>query len=135
MALGTLYPDTKLLHITCVVLSGSLFSLRGLLMLRGSSTANHPALRYCSYAIDSMLLGAAVILATMLHQYPFVDAWLTVKVVLLVVYILLGIRALRSGRTLRRRTVFFAAALLVYGFIISVAITHNPFGILRSVLG
>lgn len=82
-----------------------------------------------------MLLGAAVILATMLHQYPFVDAWLTVKVVLLVVYILLGIRALRSGRTLRRRTVFFAAALLVYGFIISVAITHNPFGILRSVLG
>lgn len=133
--MGALYPDIKLLHITCVVLSGSLYSLRGLLMLRGSSTANHPALRYCSYAIDSTLLAAAVILAQMLHQYPFVDGWLTVKVVLLIVYILLGIRSLRSGRTLRRRTLFFAAALLVYGFIISVAITRNPFGVLRNVLG
>ncbi len=104
-------------------------------MLRGSSTAHHPGLRYLSHGIDSTLLAAAVILATMLHQYPFMDTWLTVKFLLLVVYIILGTLALRRGRTLRRRTVFFAGALLVYGFIISVAITHDPFGILRSVLG
>ena len=47
-------------------------------------------LRYLSYTIDTVLLTAALMLATILHQYPFVHAWLTVKVLLLVVYIVLG---------------------------------------------
>jgi uncharacterized membrane protein SirB2 len=119
----------------CVVLSGSLFALRGLMMMRGSPYANHPTLRRCSYVIDTTLLGAAVILATVLQQYPFVQAWLTVKVVLLVVYIALGVLALRRGRTRRSRTAFLVAALLVYGFIVSVAMTHDPLGFLRWFLG
>ena len=131
--MATLYSDIKLLHIACVVLSGSLFAVRGVMMMRGSPYTNYPALRYCSHFIDSTLLGSAVMLATVLHQYPFVHSWLTMKVVLLVLYITLGTLALRRGRTLRRRAVFFAAALLVYGFIISVAITHDPFGIMRNV--
>lgn len=104
-------------------------------MMLGSAIANHRVARFCSYVIDSALLGAAVFLATMLHQYPFVDAWLTVKVVLLVVYIALGMLALRRGHTLHTRTVYFFAALLTYGFIVSVAITHDPFGMLRILLG
>jgi Cu/Ag efflux pump CusA len=35
------YAQIKLLHIACVVLSGSLFALRGVLMLTGSPYANH----------------------------------------------------------------------------------------------
>ena len=54
---------------------------------------------------------------------------------LLVVYIALGVLALRRGRTLRARTVYFVAALLTYGFIVSVAITHHPLGVLRNILG
>jgi uncharacterized membrane protein SirB2 len=130
--MGALYPDIKLLHITCVVLSGSLFVLRGLMMTRGSSYANHPTLRRCSYVIDTTLLGAAVILAAVLHQYPFVHAWLTVKAMLLIVYIVLGVFALRRGRTRRSRSAFFVAALLVYGFIVSVAMTYDPLGIFRG---
>ncbi len=133
--MGALYSHIKLLHITCVALSGSLFSLRGLMMMRGSSLSHHPLLRYFSYVIDSTLLGAAVILATVLQQYPFVDAWLTMKMALLVVYIALGVLALRGCRTLRARTVYFIAALLTYGFIVSVAITHHPLGVLRNILG
>ncbi len=39
------YPQIRLFHISCVLLSGSLFCLRGLLMLAGSAHANHVLLR------------------------------------------------------------------------------------------
>ncbi|MCB1570779.1 MAG: SirB2 family protein, partial [Xanthomonadales bacterium] len=111
------YPQIKFVHILCVILSGSLFTLRGLLMLMRSRYTNHVALRMLSYAIDTTLLTAALMLVTVLHQYPFVQAWLTVKVLLLVLYIVLGVLALRRGRTRRAQVTSFVAALLVYAFI------------------
>jgi len=116
-----------------VVLSGSLFALRGLLMLAGSRFTNHAALRYLSYAIDTTLLTAALMLITILHQYPFVQAWLTVKVLLLVVYIVLGVFALRRGRTRRVRAACYVIALVVFASIVGVALTHNPLGWLTMI--
>ena len=125
------YPQIRLFHIGCVLLSGSLFALRGLLMLGGSRQANHPVLRWLSYVIDSALLTAALMLVTLLHQYPFQQAWLTVKVLLVVVYVVLGVGALRAAATYRGRASCFVAALLVYLFIISIARRHDPLGVLR----
>lgn len=130
--LASYYGEIKWVHIGCVLASGILFSLRGSLMLRGSRHANHVALARLSYVIDTTLLAAAVLLALIIHQYPFVQAWLTVKALLLVVYILLGIFALRRGKTRRTRAGCLLAALLTYGFIISVAITHDPAGVFAS---
>jgi uncharacterized membrane protein SirB2 len=87
-------------------------------------------LRYLSYTIDTILLTAALMLATILHQYPFVHGWLTVKVVLLVIYVVLGSCALKRGSTRNSRILFWLAALAVYAFIISVARAHHPLGIL-----
>ena len=127
------YPQIKFVHVLCVILSGSLFAMRGSLMLAGLAAANHAALRYLSYAIDTTLLTAALMLVTILHQYPFVQAWLTVKVLLLAVYIVLGVFALRRGRTRSARAAFFAAAIAVYLFIVSVAWTHDARGVLALV--
>ena len=124
------YPQIKLVHICAVIASGGLFGLRGLLRLVRSRITNHPALRYLSYAIDTTLLTAALMLLTILHQYPFVQAWLTVKVLLLVVYIVLGTFALKCGRTRAMQASCYFAALAVYLFIVSVAIAHNPWGVL-----
>lgn len=115
-------------HIGCVIASGSLFFMRGCMMLAGLPAANHVALRRISVVIDSLLLAAAITLTTIIHQYPFVQAWLTVKVVLLVVYIVLGVFALRRGRTRAIRAGFFAAAMIVFLFIVSVARAHDPLG-------
>jgi len=115
-------------HIGCVIASGSLFFTRGCMMLAGLPTANHVALRRISVAIDSLLLVAAIALTIIIHQYPFVQAWLTVKVILLVVYIVLGVFALRRGRTRAIRTACFAAAMVVFLFIVNVARTHDPLG-------
>ena len=129
------YPQIKFVHVLCVILSGSLFALRGMMMLAGSRLANHAALRYLSYAIDSALLTAALMLITILHQYPFVQVWLTVKVLLLVVYIVLGVFALRRGRTWRIRAICYLAALVVFASIIGVALAHNPLGWLTMAHG
>lgn len=102
------------------------------MMLAGLPAANHVALRRLSVMIDSLLLAAAIVLTTIIHQYPFMQAWLTVKVVLLVVYIVLGIFALRRGRTRAIRGACFVAAIAVFLFIVSVAFTHSPLGVFAT---
>lgn len=115
-------------HIGCVTASGSLFFTRGCMMLARLPVANHIALRRISVVIDALLLAAAIALTMIIHQYPFVQAWLTVKVLLLVVYIALGVFALRRGRSQAIRATCFASALIVFPFIVSVAYAHNPLG-------
>lgn len=122
------YPQIKLVHVTAVILSGLLFALRGTAQLAGARWTMAAPLRYLSYAIDTTLLTAALMLVTVLHQYPFVQAWLTVKVLLLVVYIVLGSFALKRARTRAAKLGFFVAALAVYLFIASVARAHHPAG-------
>ena len=127
--LALYYEDIKWLHISCVALSGSLFVFRGLLMMCNSVHANNKNLARGSYVIDSTLLGAAILLTVIIHQYPLRQAWLTVKAALLVIYIFLGIWSLRRGKTRRQRIACFIAAIVLYGFIISVAVTHDPRGL------
>ena len=129
-----LYPQIKLIHVTAVVLSGALFTTRGAMMLAGSRFTNHKALRIASVVIDTTLLAAALMLAAILHQYPFAQAWLTVKVLLLVVYIVLGTIALKRGKTYRTRAIAYVAALCVFAFIVSVARAHHPLGFLLHLM-
>jgi len=123
------YAEIKWVHVAAVLFSGALFALRGAAMLAGARWFMAAPLRYLSYAVDTVLLTAALMLATLLHQYPFVQGWLTVKVLLLVVYVVLGSYALKRGATRAARGRAFAAALVVYGFIISVARAHDPRGV------
>lgn len=128
-----LYLQIKAVHVAAVFASGLLFLLRGAALHAGMTWAMAAPLRYLSYVIDTTLLAAALMLATLLHQYPFVHAWLTVKVLLLVLYIALGTFALKRGSTRRIRILCWLAALLVYGFIISVARKHHPAGLFAAV--
>lgn len=124
------YAEIRQVHIAAVLASGILFALRGLAMIGGwPRVARAAAVRYLSYTIDTILLTAALMLMTIVRQYPFVQAWLTVKVLLLVVYIVLGFLALSAERTRASRTGLWLAALAVYIFIISIARTRNPLGI------
>jgi len=132
--MGEFYLQIKWVHIAAVIASGVLFALRGIAVQFGASWAMAAPLRYLSYTIDSVLLTAAMMLVTIVHQYPFVQGWLTVKVCLLVVYVALGTFALKRGRTPRTRLACFIAALAVYGFIASVAVEHHPLGALHAYL-
>jgi uncharacterized membrane protein SirB2 len=126
------YLTLRHLHITLAVVSVAIFALRGGLMLAGSVRANTAWLRYPSYAIDTLLLTAALMLTSVVQQYPFGNGWLTMKVALLVVYILLGSLALRRGRSRRVRVAALAAALLTVAFLFTVARAHHPLGLFAA---
>ena len=123
------YLPIKYVHIVTVLFSGALFFLRGLLLLNGKSWSMAAPLRFLSYSIDTVLLTAALMLATMLTSGVFANGWLTVKLVLLVVYVVLGSFALKRGNTLKMRWICFIAAVCVYAFMLSVARMHQPLGI------
>ena len=128
------YPQIKAVHIAAVMASGSLFLVRGAAVQLGAAWAMAAPLRYLSYAIDTALLTAALMLATIIHQFPFVQGWLTAKVLLLVVYVVLGSFALKRGRTRAVRTACWISALLVYLFIVSIARAHSPLGIVALLM-
>jgi uncharacterized membrane protein SirB2 len=130
-AIGLLafYPQIKWVHVAAVSASGSLFALRGTLMQAGRPRwAMAAPVRYLSYSIDTVLLTAALMLLTILPGAMFANGWLTVKLVLVVVYVVLGTLALRRGRTPRVRATCFIAALLVFAAIIGIALAHHPLG-------
>jgi len=126
--LASHFAEIRQAHIVCVALSGSLFFFRGLLRIAAIPAANHWLLRFTSYVVDTTLLVAAILLTLILHQYPFTDAWLTTKFLLLVLYIVLGTYALKRARTQSGRTVALLCALLTFAYIVGVAITHQPAG-------
>jgi uncharacterized membrane protein SirB2 len=112
-----------------VFASGGLFFLRGALLFSGRRWAMAAPVRWLAWTIDTVLLTAALMLMTIVHQYPFVHAWLTVKVVLLVVYIALGFVAFWKARSLAAHVSAWAAALAVFAYIYTVARAHHPLGI------
>ena len=123
------YTQIKWVHVTAVLTSGTLFFIRGLLVNLGARWPMAAPVRYLTYTVDTILLTAALMLTTIVHQYPFVNGWLTTKVLLLVVYIVLGTFALKQGRTRKVRLICYFAALVVFAFIVSVARAHNPLGV------
>ncbi len=125
------YAQIKWVHIATVLVSGGLFLLRGLLIQMGRpQLAMAAAVRYLSYSIDAVLLTAALMLLTILRGAMFANGWLTVKMVLLVVYIALGTFALKRAQSARARLVCYLLALVAFGFMLSVARSHHPMGAL-----
>lgn len=126
-----MYLYFKHLHVTCVILSGIGFFVRGLLMLRDAPLPDNRWLRIAPHVNDTVLLAAALVLVVLTQQYPFVAPWVTAKVFGLIAYIILGSVALKAGRTRRSRIVAWLAALAAFGYVVTVALTRSPWGPLR----
>lgn len=130
------YVQIRTVHIWAVTASGLLFALRGgAFNLLGANWPRALPVRLLSWSIDTILLTAALMLMTVVRQYPFVDPWLTVKVLLLVVYIGLGTLAFAAARPRPARIGFWIAALVVFGFIATVARAHHPLGLFSAMTG
>lgn len=129
------YPQIKSVHVHLVMLSGLLFFIRGgAASMLGATWPRHALLRYASYSIDTCLLTSAAMLLTALYSAGavaggiFANGWLAVKMLLLVLYVLLGIFAMRPklGRT--GRVVCYIAALAVFVSMYGIARLHHPLG-------
>jgi len=124
------YYGIKHLHMLLAVISIAGFILRGVWMMTGSALLEKRLVRILPHVVDTLLLVTAIVLMVMVSQYPLTAGWVTAKVVGLVVYIVLGMIALRRGRTLGIRVVAFAGAILVFAWIASVAVSKTPSGFL-----
>jgi uncharacterized membrane protein SirB2 len=129
------YPEIRNLHILTVILSGSLFALRGLSALAGARWPHAAPVRYLSYTIDTTLLTAALMLVSILPGAMFANGWLATKLVLVVVYVVLGVLAMKRGRTRGIRGGCYVAALLVFAAVFGIARMHHPLGWLFPWLG
>lgn len=129
-----MYLAVKYVHVISVVLSVSGFFLRGLLMMRDSPMLRARWIRVLPHINDTVLLVAALTLAAMSGQYPFVTDWVTAKVFGVMAYIILGALALRDASTRGMRIACWLASLAVFGWIVSVALTRQPWGFLKPVL-
>jgi len=116
----------KSLHISCAALSFTLFFLRGLWSLNNARIMRQRWIKIVPHIIDTLLLSSGIALAYTIGQSPFVDSWLTAKLFALLLYIVLGSVALKYGKTRSIRLLAWLAALAVFGYIVRVAITHNP---------
>jgi len=128
------YPQLKAAHVGAVAASGALFATRGALAIAGRRrVAMIAPLRYASYAIDTVLLITALMLVATLPSVLFANHWLTAKLALLVVYIALGIAALRGAdRHPRRAAACYIAALAAFLAMVGIARMHHPLGWLAS---
>lgn len=130
------YTTLKWTHVTAVSVSFIGFAARGIGALRGRDWVRHRLARVLPHLVDTVLLLSALGMLWVLHLAPWSLPWLRAKLVGLVGYILLGVVALRpriGTRAFTPRAVrlgSWLAALLVFGYIVSVALTKNPRGAL-----
>ena len=116
----------KIIHISCAVISYTLFFLRGIWVLNESAIRRQRWVAIAPHIVDTLLLTSAVALAFRLHQYPFVNDWLTAKIFALLLYIGLGSFALKQAKNNASRVLSWLAAQAVFAYIVLVAINHSP---------
>ncbi len=121
------YLAVKHIHLICILSSLILFMLRGTWALYYPDKLNAKWVKILPHVIDTVLLLSGLTLAFLLKQYPFVDHWLTAKVLALCLYIGVGSYVIKGHGSQPKKLIAFIAALLTFAYIISVAINHHPF--------
>jgi uncharacterized membrane protein SirB2 len=122
------YATAKAVHVACVALSIAGFVSRYALARRGSPLMQHRLARVAPHVNDTALLGAAIVMLWAGGLNPFGIPWLAAKIAGLLAYIVLGMVALRRGRTPAMRDAAFVAALASYAYVVSIALTKSPLG-------
>lgn len=122
------YPAAVATHLALVSVSVGLFCLRWVLLMAGSAWPRHRSLRIVPHIVDTALLASGAWLIVLTRQYPFVQDWLTLKLLAVVAYIAFGSVALRSDRSRRLRVIAGTVALLTVAWIVLVARARHPIG-------
>ena len=137
------YSLLKQLHLATIAITLALFVLRGVWMMADSPRLQARWVRIVPHINDTLLLASGIGLAVLIQQYPLVNGWLTAKFFALILYIVLGTIALKNsdplrvktrvesyalkrGNSLNQRIAAWIAALLVFAYMATVAVAHDP---------
>ncbi|HCX87819.1 MAG TPA: regulator SirB [Gammaproteobacteria bacterium] len=117
------YSLIKYIHTGCAALSVCGFVVRGVWALRDSPQLHHRLVRVLPHVVDAVLLASALLMLYLSSYRPSGSDWLSYKLAGVLLYIGFGMLALRRGRTRVQRAGAFAAALLVFAYVVAVAVT------------
>ena len=121
------YELLRLTHVSCVVISVSLF------IYRYARLATHPEqtlpriLFVLPHINDSVLLAAAIGMLALVGLNPLLAPWLMTKIFVLLAYIVLAAMCLRASPRSRRQAALFVGAMSAFAYILLVAATKQPF--------
>ena len=121
------YVLLKMIHVTSVITSFTLFFLRGIWLIKDSEYRLHQRwVKILPHVVDTVLLISAIMLAVVIQQSPITHSWLAAKIGGLIVYIGLGMIAMRFGKTRKTKIIAWITAQCVFVYIILVAVNKNP---------
>ncbi len=124
--MSEIFPLVKIIHVSTVAFTGFYFFIRGLSQFRHGQWFKKRWARRISQYNDTILLASGISMAVMIQQYPFVNGWLTAKFLMLIVYIILGMLAFHWLRRQNSKMLAWFSALLIYAYIVGVAMNKNP---------
>jgi len=114
------------LHGLAAVLSLTGFVIRGIWMFAGSPMLKKKWVKITPHVVDTVLLVSALVAAWLLFWGNGVHPnFLTVKIVGLIVYIGLGLMALRFGKTRGMRASAWVLAILVFLYVAAVGVANT----------
>jgi uncharacterized membrane protein SirB2 len=116
----------KLIHISSVVLSALFFFSRGVVMIGNPAFVGRRWVKRTAESIDTVLLLSGVGLVWLTGQMPWQEAWLGAKLGALLLYIVMGMVAFHWGKSRTIKIAFWIGAVMVYLYMISVALNRSP---------
>jgi uncharacterized membrane protein SirB2 len=122
-----MYEMTKHLHLTFMLLSVLLFLTRFVLTLNASPILQKKALKIAPHIIDTLWIITAIGLCLMVQQYPFVNPWVTEKLLAFVMYFFMVIFTLKLAKTHLMRLIGVVGALSWLAYAGMVAVTKQPY--------
>lgn len=115
----------KHLHVTAATLSILFFMVRAYWSVTENSLLQKKFVKIAPHVIDTVLLVAAILLAMLLGPAAS-QPWVLTKIVLLIAYVSVGTIAIKRGRTPRSRAIAAVVAVLIFFYIVGVALKHHP---------
>lgn len=114
------------LHVTTALISVLLFFGRGIWVMQHPQRARPRWMKWLPHLNDSILLVLGIMLMRTIQQYPITSSWLTYKLIALLIYILLGMVVMKWANTRRSRLIAWVSALVVFAYMVGVAVTKQP---------
>ena len=120
-----MYIALKYSHMILALISFLFFLIRALWAFQDSNFLQKKWIRVSPHIIDTFLLLSAFALMINLEQYPFVQSWLTGKLLGLLAYIVFGSFVIKHARGNGQRVIYLILATLSFAYIFLTARHHD----------
>ncbi len=120
------YELLRAIHLTAIHATILSFLIRAIWRWTKPDLLYRRWVRVVPALIDTVLLFSGLGLILILQQYPFVNSWLTAKLIAVLAYIGFASYALYRGKSRQVQAVALGVAVLLLVYVYLVARSHSP---------